>query len=72
VQAFDDDIRGTAGALPNRPILQVERILQHWWLRGWSRRPSDHSILEAPWPWMHKLVVSICAVALVFFIWIKG
>jgi hypothetical protein len=29
VQAFDDDIRGTAGAHPNRPILQVERILQH-------------------------------------------
>ncbi|KAG2556776.1 hypothetical protein PVAP13_8NG152100 [Panicum virgatum] len=29
VKAFDDDIRGAAGAHPNRPILQVERIVQH-------------------------------------------
>ncbi|XP_066337786.1 disease resistance protein RGA5-like [Miscanthus floridulus] len=47
VEALEDDIRGAAGVHPNSPILQVERQDRFPMAHGCSRRPSDHSTVEA-------------------------
>jgi len=48
VDSLEDDIRGAAAVLHNRPIVQVERWHQDSMAHGCSRRPSGYPILEAP------------------------